>query len=215
MRCTHGSHGLDPAFTPSPPTNSPMSTHKLPAGPVILTVLSIILAGCSAIQPADPSSGDRGAKPTAATPFNKAILDRELFVSMLGSRVFVVSDDAGSERSFRDQAAPLTEVIEASGRSPKPTIVRYPSDQASPRLLRRPERIITPTSVPKEASYLAGFIALVDVNGDVAALYCHEHDDEGWMIGAARYLAQFKYSPAKVGTEAVPVVVFVDLQTRT
>jgi hypothetical protein len=132
------------------------------------------------------------------------IFDAQYLHRALGAKTLV----AGHEKTG---AIPI-EALNKAGISEKTQVFALPDEAAKPVL----KSSIAPT-FPQSYRFrrepsTAEFFLFVGADGAVKTLHCYETNDQVFAIIAADALIKWRYTPAKIGTTAVPVLVPVHMK---
>ncbi len=127
------------------------------------------------------------------------IFDAKYLKQLLGAKTLV----APTEKS----GTIPTEAISKAGLDEKTQVFLLP-DEATKPVLKSSFAPTYPQSLRlKRDPIKAKFLLFVGADGNVKGLYCYETNDQVFAIATADAVIKWRYSPAKLGATAVPVVV--------
>lgn len=161
-------------------------------------LLAVVALTASAVAADKPK-----AKPDKLT-LEDVIFDAKYLHQHLGPKTLV----AGLEKSGEVPVEALTK----TGITDKTQVFALPDEAVKPVL----KSSISPT-FPQSYRFrrepsTAEFFLFVGADGAVKSLHCYETNDQVFAIIAADALIKWRYTPAKIGETAVPVLVPVQMK---
>ena len=165
--------------------------------PVLTAVLILLSLPVFAADKAKPK-----AKADTLT-LEDVIFDAKYLKQLLGPKTLVAPAEKTGELP--------TSGIEQAKLDEKTQIFALP-DEATKPVLKSSFAPTYPQSLRlRREPIKARFLLFVGADGNVKGLYCYETNDQIFAIATADAVIKWRYTPAKIGATAVPVVVPLDM----
>lgn len=165
--------------------------------------LLLVAAACSLVAGLPAADKPDAKKKKADLTLEDVIFDAKYLKQVLGPNTLV----APTEKT----AQIPTEAIVKAGLDEKTKIFALPDDAVKPEL-----KDSIPPSYPRslglsKEGIKARFLIFVGTDGRVKSLYCYDTSDQIFAIAVADAVIKWRYSPAKIGQTAVPVLVPIEI----
>ena len=173
-----------------------MTLRSLLLLPALLAVVALAASALAADQPK--------AKKSDKLTLEDVIFNAQYLHQALGAKTLVAAHEKTGE-------VPI-EAISKAGISEKTQVFALPDEAVKPVL----KSSVAPT-FPQSYRFrrepsTAEFFLFVGADGAVKTLHCYETNDQVFAIIAADALIKWRYTPAKIGDTAVPVLVPVHMK---
>ncbi len=166
---------------------------------LIPAVLAAITLAASALADEKPKS-----KKTDQLTLEDVIFDAKYLHQLLGPNTLVAGHDKTGE-------VPV-EALARTGITDKTKIFALPDEAVKPVLKSSIAPAMPQSYRFRDDASTAEFFLFVGTDGAVKSLHCYETNDQVFAIIAADALIKWRYTPAMIGTTAVPVIVPVQMK---
>jgi hypothetical protein len=162
----------------------------------------LLLAAALLFSPA-PAAEEKPKEKGPDLTLEDVIFDATYLKRLLGPKTLVAPGQ-------KSKTVP-TDAITKAGLDEKTQIFILP-DEAKKPVLKSSLPPHFPSSLKLRRDPIkAKFLLFIGADGNVKCLYCYETNDQLFALAAADAVVKWRYTPAKIGTTAVPVVIPLEM----